>query len=167
MAELYDNNVMVEEDTQAGKFLTFSLDGETFGIEIRYVTEIIGIQAITVIPEVPDYIKGIINLRGKVIPVIDVRLKFGKEEIEYNERTCIIVIDINDISVGLIVDFVDEVLNISDENIAEAPKSKTGFTNKYIKGIGKVDDKVQLLLDCEKLLKDEDVETIETINTNN
>lgn len=167
MAELYDNNVMVEEDTQAGKFLTFSLDGETFGIEIRYVTEIIGIQAITVIPEVPDYIKGIINLRGKVIPVIDVRLKFGKEEIEYNERTCIIVIDINEISVGLIVDFVDEVLNISDENIADAPKSKTGFTNKYIKGIGKVDDKVQLLLDCEKLLKDEDVEAIETINTNN
>ncbi len=166
MAELYDNNVVVEEDTQAGKFLTFSLDGETYGIEIRYVIEIIGIQAITVIPEVPQYIKGIINLRGKVIPVIDVRLKFGKEEIEYNERTCIIVIDINDIQVGLIVDFVDEVLNIGDDDIADAPKSKTGFTNKYIKGIGKVNDKVQLLLDCEKLLKDEEVETLESMVAN-
>ncbi len=164
MAELYDNNVMAEEDTQAGKFLTFTLDGETYGFEIKYVTEIISIQAITDIPEVPDYIKGIINLRGKVIPVIDVRLKFGKEEIPYNERTCIIVIDINEISVGLIVDCVDEVLNIGEDDIADAPQSKTGFTNKYIRGIGKVNDNVQLLLDCEKLLKEEEIEVLEGIS---
>lgn len=164
MAELYDENkIVLEEDTQHGRFLTFTLEDEVYGFEIRYVTEIIGIQSITKVPEVPDYVKGIINLRGKIIPVIDVRLKFGKPAMEYDDRTCIIVIDINDVSVGLIVDKVDEVMTIDDQNIALPPASKTGFENRYIKGIGKAGDRVQLLLDCERLLRTEEMEIIEGI----
>lgn len=163
MAEIFENGAVMEEDTQNGKFLTFLMEDEIFGVEIRYVTEIVGMQAITVVPEVPEYVKGIMNLRGKIIPVIDVRLKFGKEPIEYNDRTSIIVIDINGVSVGLIVDSVDEVLDISEENIAAPPQSRTGFDNKYIKGIGKANNNVQLLLDCEMLLKTEELEIIESL----
>lgn len=153
----------LEEDTQHGRFLTFILEDVVYGIEIKYVTEIIGIQSITKVPEVPDYVKGIINLRGKIIPVIDVRLKFGKEPLAYDDRTCIVVIDISDVSVGLIVDNVDEVLTIDDENIAAPPGNKTGFENRFIKGIGKSGDKVQLLLDCEKILKNDEFDLIENI----
>lgn len=164
MSDVYDDNKNLEEDTQRGRFLTFTLEEEVYGIEIKYVTEIIGIQSITKVPEVPEYVKGIINLRGKIIPVIDVRIKFGKESMEYNDRTCIVVIDIIEVSVGLIVDNVDEVLSIDDEEIAAPPANKTGFENRYIKGIGKSGGKVQLLLDCEKLLKNEEIEILETIN---
>ncbi len=163
MADIFDESKLMEEDTQHGKFLTFTLEDELYGIEIKYVTEIIGIQAITKVPDVPDYVKGIINLRGKIIPVIDVRLKFGKPAMDYNDRTCIIVIDIGDVSVGLIVDNVDEVLTIEDQDIAAPPASKTGFENRYIKGIGKAGERVQLLLDCEKLLKTEEMEILEGI----
>ncbi len=152
-----------EEDTQYGKFLTFSLGKEEFGIEIKYVTEIVGIQPITVVPEVPAYIKGIINLRGKIIPVIDVRIKFGKEEVEYNDRTCIIVIDIHDVLTGLIVDNVAEVLTIPDENIVPPPDYKTGFRNRYVKSIGKVGNEVKLLLDCAKILTDDEIEVVKSI----
>lgn len=161
MAEVYNENVALEEDTQKGRFLTFTLEGEIYGIEIKHVTEIIGIQAITKVPEVPPYVKGIINLRGKIIPVIDVRLKFGKEAIEYDDRTCIVVIEIGEVSVGLIVDNVDEVMTIEDEDIAAPPATKTGFENKYIKGIGKAGDRIQLLLDCERLLKNDELELLD------
>lgn len=146
-----------EEDTQKGRFLTFELGEESYGIEIKYVTEIIGLQPVTEIPELPEYIKGIINLRGTIIPVMDVRLRFKKLFREYNDRTCIIVINIGEISIGLIVDSVSEVLSIPDEEIVPPPEvNKTG--NKYIKGIGKVENGVKLLLDCIKLLDEEDVE---------
>ncbi|MBC3797949.1 chemotaxis protein CheW [Acetobacterium tundrae] len=148
----------LEEDTQHGRFLTFALEEEVFGIEIKYVTEIIGVQSITKVPEVPPHIKGIINLRGKIIPVIDVRLQFGKEPVDYNDRTCIIVIDIDSVSVGLIVDSVDEVITIEDEEISAPPSSKSGFENRFIKGIGKSGGKVQLLLDCASLLKSDEME---------
>jgi len=151
------------EDTQKGKFLTFAVGKEDYGIEIKNVTEIIGIQAITGIPELPPYVKGIINLRGKIIPVMDVRLKFRKESMEYNDRTCIIVIEMMDISIGLIVDNVAEVLNIDDENIVPPPDVKTGFHNRYISGIGKVGNSVKLILDCDKLLREDEIEGI--INT--
>lgn len=147
----------IGEDTQYGKYLTFYLGKEVYGIKIRYVTEIIGIQPITVIPEVPSFMKGIVNLRGKIIPVIDVRLKFKKEPVEYDDRTCIIVIDIND-SVGLIVDSVAEVLTISDDNISQPPNYKSAFQNRYIDGIGKVGNDVKILLDCDKLLNDEELQ---------
>ncbi|MBP2627660.1 MAG: CheW protein [Firmicutes bacterium] len=160
MAEVLSDYVETAEDTQRGKFLTFSIGKEVYGFEIKYVTEIIGIQEITEVPELPNYVKGIINLRGKIIPVMDVRLRFKKEAREYNDRTCIVVIDIRDISIGLIVDHVAEVLVIPSENIVPPPAVKTGFHNRYIKGIGKVGTAVKLLLDCDKLLNDEEIDTI-------
>lgn len=163
MAEVYNENKLVEEDTQHGRFLTFLIDSEIFGIEIQFVTEIIGLQEITNVPEVPNYVKGIINLRGKIIPLIDVRLKFNKISIPYDDRTCIIVIDVKGVSIGLIVDNVDEVLTIDDDNISPPPETKTGFENRYIKGIGKANNQVQLLLDCEKLLKANEMEVIEKL----
>ncbi|MBB6443983.1 chemotaxis protein CheW [Bacillus benzoevorans] len=151
-----------EEDTQKGRFLTFELGEESYGIEIKYVTEIIGLQPVTEIPELPDYIKGIINLRGTIIPVMDVRLRFKKPFRGYNDRTCIIVVNIGEISIGLIVDSVSEVLSILDEEIVPPPEvNKTG--NKYIKGIGKVGSGVKLLLDCIKLLDENDVEELITL----
>lgn len=153
----------IEEDAQKGRYLTFSLEGEIFGLEIKYVTEIIGMQMITKMPEVPIYLKGIINLRGKIIPVVDVRLLFNKPEIAYDDRTCIVVVDIDSVLVGLIVDNVDEVLNIGDDLVAPPPSTKTGFENRFMKGIGKANGKVQLLLDCERLLKREDLQAIETV----
>jgi purine-binding chemotaxis protein CheW len=163
MAEIDEEMFELEEDTQKGKFLTFSIAKEVYGIEIKFVTEIIGIQVITEVPELPAYIKGIINLRGKIIPVIDVRLRFKKEAVEYDDRTCIIVIDIEDISVGLIVDTVLEVLPIPDQDIVPPPNENTGFHTRYIKGIGKVENHVKLLLDCQKLLSDEEVKNLEGI----
>jgi purine-binding chemotaxis protein CheW len=152
-----------EEDTQKDKYLTFSLGSESYGIEIRNVTEIVGMQPITNVPELPDYIKGIINLRGKIIPVLDVRARFKKSSIPYNERTCIVVIDIKDISVGMIVDAVEEVISILGNEIVPPPDlNKAG--RKYIKGIGKTERQVILLLDCEKLLDDDEVEAINKID---
>jgi len=157
MAEIYDENKVLDEDSQYGKYLTFTLGEEKFGIEIKNVTEIIGIQTITQVPELPVYMKGIINLRGKIIPVIDVRLKFKKESVEYDERTCIIVVNIKELPVGLIVDNVDEVLTIADEDIAPPPNNRTGFENRYIKGIGRSGSQIQLLLDCDRLLKEDEL----------
>jgi len=160
MTDTLENIEEIVEDTQKGRYLTFSLDRETYGIEIRYVTEIIGIQTITEIPELPDYVKGIINLRGKIIPVMDVRLRFRKEPKEYNDRTCIIVIDINNVTIGLIVDSVSEVLTIPDQDIVEPPQMSKGYNNRYIKNIGKVGNDVKLLLDCDKLLSEDELESI-------
>jgi purine-binding chemotaxis protein CheW len=144
------------EDAQKGRYLTFRLDEEVFGIEIRHVTEIVGMQPVTKIPEVPVFVKGIINLRGKIIPVIDVRLKFRKTEKEYNSRTCVIVVDISEMKAGLIVDNVSEVLSITDEDIVNPPDYNTGFQNRYIEKIGKPKDGIKLLLNCEKLLTEEE-----------
>ena len=163
MAREIEEIIETTEDTQKGKFLTFAVE-ENYGIEIKDVTEIIGIQEITNMPELPSYVKGIINLRGKIIPVMDVRLRFKKHPIEYNDRTCIIVIDIKDISIGLIVDNVFEVLSINDENIVPPPLTKTGFHSRYVKGIGKVGNEVKLLLDCDKLLSGEELEAIVDIS---
>ena len=144
------------EDTQKGKFLTFALGKEEYGVEIQYVTEIIGIQAITPIPNLPSYVKGIINLRGKIIPVMDVRLRFGKEPREYNDRTCVVVVDIRNVAIGLIVDAVSEVLSIPDEEIVPPPEVNKAFQNRYIKGIGKTAGGVKLLLECERLIGEEE-----------
>lgn len=152
-----------EEDTQHGRFLTFNLGEEIYGIEIEYVTEIIGLQHITKIPEVAHYIKGIINLRGKIIPVIDMRLKFNKEPIEYDDRTCIVVVDTQEMIVGLIVDKVAEVLTIEDEDIAPPPSYKSGIRNRYIRGIGKIGEVVTLLLDCNKLFDEQETQEISEI----
>jgi len=149
----------LEEDTMKGKYLTFSLGSEFYGIEIRYVTEIVGIQAITVIPELPHYIKGVINLRGEIIPVMDARVKFKKDQIAYNDRTCIIVVDVNELSIGIIVDEVSEVLNMEEENIVPPPNIG-GNGRKYIKAIGKSGKDVILIIDSEELLNKEEIEEV-------
>ncbi len=159
MAELYETSIE-QEDTQKDRYLTFVIGSECYGIEIQYVTEIIGIQEITEIPELPEYVRGIINLRGKIIPVVDVRIRFKKETKEYNDRTCIVVVDIKNLSIGLIVDNVAEVLTIPEQDIVEPPQVNKA-NNRYIKKIGKVGNAVKLLLDCEMLLTDYDLENIE------
>lgn len=150
------NDIKTVNDTQKGKYLTFNIGNDEYGIEIRYVTEIIGIQPFTEIPQLEDYVKGIINLRGKVIPLMDIRLRFKKPFREYDNRTCIIVINMNDMSLGLIVDCVLEVLTIADDNISLPPSFKVG-SQSLINGIGKVGDEIKLLLDCNKLVSDDEI----------
>ena len=149
------------EDTQEGKFLAFQLNEEEYGIEIGFVTEIIGLQNINVVPDMPYYIRGVINLRGKVIPVMDVRLRFGAPEREYDERTCIIVINVKEQSIGLIVDRVSEVLDIPASEIEPTPELRKGRSNRFVKGLGKVGDEVKMLLEAEHMLF-EDAEEAES-----
>lgn len=156
----FGEEVLENEDTQEGKYLTFALGDEEYGIEIRNVTEIIGIQTITELPDTPHFMKGVINLRGKVIPVIDVRLRFNLEAKPYDDRTCIVVVNIRNMSVGLIVDTVSEVLDIPSNDVEDAPTVNNSAGSRYIKGLGKVEDKVKILLDTHKLLFGDEVEQI-------
>lgn len=155
-----------EHDAQKGKYMTFKSGNEYFGLKIQYVNEIIQFQEITAIPETEDYIKGLINLRGKVIPVIDVRLRFKQEPFAYNDRTCIIVINVKSTVVGLIVEKIAEVVEIKEENILPPPTIGRAEKahHKYVYGIGKVGDSVKLLLDPDKLLNDEDLSVVEQAN---
>ncbi len=149
------------EDAQEGQFLTFNLAAQQYGMEIRHVTEIIGIQKITDLPNMPNYIKGVINLRGKVIPVIDVRLRFGMDEREYDERTCIVVVNLNTVAVGFVVDTVSEVINIPEIDIEPPPRTKLeNLDGGFIQGLGKVGDEVKILLDVHELLFDKEKGTI-------
>lgn len=153
----FTNSAEVIEDAQKGRFLAFMIGNEAYGIEIKYVTEIIGIQSITEMPEMPSYVKGIINLRGRIIPLIDVRLRFGKEPRDYDDRTCVIVVGFNGFSYGLIVDSVYEVLSIPDEEMSPLPEVNATTNNKFIKSIGKTSSGIVLVVDCEKLLSQEDI----------
>jgi purine-binding chemotaxis protein CheW len=155
-------NLELEEDSLKNKYLTFALGSEVYGIEIRHVTEIIGVQSITSVPELPEYIKGIINLRGKIIPVMDVRLRFRKPFREYNDRTCIIVVDIKEISIGLIVDAVAEVMTIEESNIV-SPPDLNQLSRRYIQGIGKSGDEVKILLNCDEMLNHQETENLSAI----
>ncbi len=152
-----------EEDTQKDKYLTFHLGLEDYGIDIRHVTEIIGILKITVIPEMPRHIRGVINLRGKIIPVMDVRLRFQLDERKYDERTCVVVVNIRDAVIGLVVDTVSEVVDIPEASIEPA----SGFTGNrgsaFIRGIGKIGQDIKIILDVDKLLFAEDIEKITTL----
>ncbi len=159
MAKDLELEIQEDEDTQRGKYMTFKSGNEFYGIGINYVNEIIGLQKLTEIPESEDYIKGLINLRGKIIPAIDVRARFRKPPIEYNDRTCIIVVEIKSIIVGLIVDTIAEVITIDEKNVVPPP-SIGASSNKYVYGIGKVGDEVKLLLDCEKLISESDLQTL-------
>ena len=163
---------MADNDSQKDKYVTFKSGNEYFGIKIEYVNEIIVYQEITEIPETEEYIKGLINLRGKIIPVIDVRIRFKQEPFEYNDRTCIIVLNVKELVVGLIVEKIAEVVEIterSEGNILPNPKigKADRSQNKYVYGIGKVGDEVKLLLDPERLLNDEDTALIEQVNDMN
>lgn len=142
------------------KFLTFWTDKELFGVPIADVVQIISMLGITPLPDFPDYAKGIINLRGDIIPVIDIRIRFGKPEIEYNENTCIIVTSIDQSYMGFIVDSVDEVVDIEEDDISPAPKVSKEITNKYLTGVGQVNEKVVLLLDTAKILTENEFKQV-------
>ncbi len=156
-----EQDELLEDDTQKGKFMTFQTGKEFFGISISYVNEIIAMQPIAAIPEVDDYVKGLINLRGKIIPVIDVRVRFKMEPCEYTDRTCIIVIDVKSTTVGLIVEKIAEVDTIADDSVVPPPTlgRKEHEHNKYVYGLARTEDGVKLLIDPEKLIKQDDIET--------
>lgn len=154
-----------KKDKKKQKYVTFMSGKEYFGLKIEYVNEIIVAQEITAIPETEDYIKGLINLRGKIIPVIDVRIRFKQEPFEYDDRTCIIVINVDGTEVGLIVEKIAEVVEISDDNLLPTPKlgrSDKTQKDKYVYAIGKVGNSVKLLLDPDKLLND-DIKVLEQV----
>ncbi|HEB74151.1 MAG TPA: purine-binding chemotaxis protein CheW [Candidatus Desulfofervidus auxilii] len=143
------------------KYLIFSLNNEDYGLDIFKVKEIIGIMDITPVPHTPEFIKGVINLRGKVIPVIDLRLKFSLEPKEYDERTCIIVVEVSTeagpVMMGVVVDSVSEVLNISTSDIEPAPKFGTNIDTRFILGMTKTKDRVKILLDINRVLTREEI----------
>ena len=152
----------LDQDSMEGMYLTFELASEGYGLKIRHVIEIIGIQPITAVPDLPDHVIGVLNLRGKVIPIIDVRKRFGLPHRDYDERTCIVVVNVNDNSVGLVVDKVSEVITIPAKEIEPPPA--TGRQRKhFIAGMGKIGQQVKILLDIEALLEDEDLEELEAV----
>jgi purine-binding chemotaxis protein CheW len=150
---------------KTGKYLTFCLEKEEYGISILKVKEIIGMMPITSVPRTPQFVKGVINLRGKVIPVIDLRLKFGMGEIAYTDRTCIIVVEIdsdnNTVLIGIVVDAVSEVLNIKEEDVEETPAFGTKLNTEYILGMAKMEGGVKILLDIDKVLSNEEIADLE------
>lgn len=146
------------------KYLTFMLEPESYGIHILKVKEIIGMMEITHVPRMPNFVKGVINLRGKIIPVMDLRVKFGLKQQAYKERTCIIVVEIEQGGVlkqnGLVVDTVSEVLKIDDANVEEPPKYGGTFNNGFLTGIGKVKEKVIMLLDTDKIFSEKELDAL-------
>lgn len=154
---LIDDDQLSAENAQKDLFLTFHIGQEDFGIDIGDVIEIVGIQKITEIPDMPDYIRGVINLRGKVISVMDVRLRFNMEQREYDDRTCVIVVTVGDLTVGLLVDRVNEVVEIAERQIEAAPPTRSD--DSYIKGLGKIGTEVKILLDVASLVKNYHVES--------
>ncbi|WP_022666470.1 chemotaxis protein CheW [Desulfospira joergensenii] len=150
---------------KTGKYLTFSLAGESYGIGILKVKEIIGMMPITPVPRTPEFMKGVINLRGKVIPVIDLRLKFSMPPMEYSERTCIIVVEIDSetdtVLTGIVVDAVSEVMNIGEQDIEDPPTFGTRMDTNYITGMGKTEDDVKILLNIDRVLSSTEISRLE------
>lgn len=155
------NPAALKADQRAGKYLTFQLGNEEFAIQVLRVREIMGVQEITAVPHTPQYVKGVINLRGKVIPVVDLRLKFGLPEMEYSQRTCIIVVQIHSeaqkLLIGVIVDAVSEVLTLQAGEIENTPDFGNGVATPYLLGMAKIKGKVKILLDIDIVLSAQDV----------
>jgi purine-binding chemotaxis protein CheW len=151
-----------------GKYLTFDLAEEGYGIGILKIKEIIGMMPVTKIPKTPEFIKGIINLRGKVIPVMDLRLRFGLEAIDYTDRTCIIVVEMSGnggiVLTGIVVDAVSEVLNIKGEDIEAPPTLGATLDTDYILGMAKTNDSVKILLDIDRVLSESEMQLIKEAN---
>ena len=146
------------------KYRTFNLGAEQYGIDIQYVTEIIGVQKITPVPNTPNFIKGVINLRGKVIPIMDIRLRFDLSERDYDDRTCVIVMIMGSTFAGLVVDTVSEVVVIP-ENVVQAAPTRSSTEQEFIKGLGKYEDEIKILLDINKLFATEDMELVDNMAT--
>jgi len=164
LAEKMDQAIGAMADKE-GKYLTFSMAEEEYGIGILKIKEIIGMMPITSVPQTPEFVKGVINLRGKVIPVVDLRLRFGMEAIDYTERTCIIVVEIEGqaeiVLIGIVVDAVSEVLNVKGEDIEETPTFGTKLNTEYILGMAKLEGGVKILLDIDTVLSSEQVAVLE------
>jgi purine-binding chemotaxis protein CheW len=164
LTEKMDQAVKAMVDKE-GKYLTFSMANEEYGIGILKIKEIIGMMPITTVPQTPEFVKGVINLRGKVIPVVDLRLRFGMEAIDYTDRTCIIVVEIEGsavtVQIGIVVDAVSEVLNIKGEEIEETPTFGTKLNTDYILGMAKMEGGVKILLEIDKVLSSEDITLLE------
>jgi purine-binding chemotaxis protein CheW len=151
-----------ESRRQGGKFLTFQLADEEYGVEILKVREINGLMNITAVPQMPPYMKGVINLRGKVIPIVDLRLKFGLPEAPYTEQTCIIVVNVGK-EIGIVVDTVSEVLDIRGENVEPPPSLDSSVDTGFILGMGKVGDAVKILLNIDQVLSEKEMTDITEI----
>lgn len=153
------SNVLADSftPTRAGKYLTFFLADEEYGIEIMRVREIFGMLPITIVPQTPEFVKGVINLRGKVIPVIDLRLKFKMEKKDYDKETCIIVVEVDEVHMGIVVDTVQEVLDIVNSDIEDSPHFGTQVDTEFILGMGNKDNRVTILLDVGKVISSEDL----------
>ena len=147
------NDQVMETEVSEDRFMVFTIDEQNYAIEIHYIIEIIEMLPITVIPFLPGCMKGVINLRGSIIPLMDVRLRFGLMEQEYTERTCIIVLDNDGVQLGLIVDAVQEVTSIPEDQRMPPPNAHAGESIRYIKGVGNADGQIHLLLDCDKLME--------------
>jgi len=159
MQDIMDIDLVVE-DVMRGKYLTFLVGEVGYGIEISYVVEIISVQEITLVPHTHAYVKGIINLRGTVVPVIDMGMRFGQGEIVYTEKTCIIVLSMDEMSVGILVDGVQDVSNIDDENIQDPPKTTGSLVkNNFIKAVGLSQGEVKQLIDVYTVF-DVDMESV-------
>lgn len=150
--------------SREGKYLTFVLCGEEYGLEILKVREIIGIMGITPVPQTPQFIKGVINLRGKVIPVVDLRLKFGFQEVDYTKETCIIVVEVKGVLTGIIVDTVSEVLDITNEELETTPNLGEDVNTDIFIGVAKIKDKVKILLDLDKILGTDEINLVESLS---
>ena len=166
MAQAETMNQAIKATTiKTGKYLTFTLDEEEYGIGILKVKEIIGMMPITSVPRTPAFVKGVINLRGKVIPVMDLRVKFDMGAIPYTDRTCIIVVEIDSeegtVLIGIVVDAVSEVLNIQEEEIEETPAFGTKLNTDYILGMAKTEGRVKILLNIDKVLSTEELSGLE------
>ncbi len=162
--QVMDQAVKAMADRE-GKYLTFMLAKEEYGISILKIKEIIGMMSITTVPQTPEFVKGVINLRGKVIPVVDLRLRFAMEAIEYTERTCIIVVEIEGeavtVMIGIVVDAVSEVLNIKGEDIEDTPTFGTKLNTDYILGMAKMEGGVKILLDINRVLHGDEITMLE------
>ena len=164
LANTMDQAVSAMADKE-GKYLTFTMAEEEYGIGILKIKEIIGMMPITTVPQTPEFVKGVINLRGKVIPVVDLRLRFGMDSIDYTERTCIIVVEIEGqsgtVMIGIVVDSVSEVLNIKGDDIEETPTFGTKLNTDYILGMAKMEGGVKILLDIDRVLSVEQIAHLE------
>lgn len=149
-----------QEIEREGKFLTFYLDEEEYGLEILKVQEIIGLMPITRVPRTPQYVKGVVNLRGKVIPVVDLRLKFGMEQAETTELSCIIVVQTRSVLFGVLVDRVSEVVDLAAADVEDAPDFGVDVDTGYIMGMGNTGERVTILLDIDQVLADEELDAL-------
>jgi purine-binding chemotaxis protein CheW len=164
MSELRTEDLLNPDDDISMKYLTFRIGDQFFGISIENVISIVQVEAATPLPELPYYAKGIINLRGRVVPLIDVNLRFGRPEPEYNDRTCIIIIDIGGVHVGFIVEAVEEVKDVEESQISSPPRFTGGMENRYVTGVYKAKDRMILLLDSRLLFSDEEFSMFESIS---